>query len=267
MEKWLSVVSQHRRIAVPVAAVVVLLALTGGVAAATGALTDSTSPTATPGASTSTTPSRSMIPGFPAAGGADNIVQVINHTDRAFKSGGRDKVSQINGPNVGPKNQAFAFSSCTNCSTVAIALQIVLRNANANNVQPQNAAVAVNYQCTGCVTCAIAIQDVIPVADPTQIPVEVRQQATHIDAELRDLQASATGAGYAFTCPGITDYANAVVLGQLQTLAGAIDVKRDVQTAPTTPGASPMASPSPTVSGSPTESATATPQPSSTTTP
>jgi putative peptide zinc metalloprotease protein len=265
MEKWLSLVSQHRRIALSLAAVVVLLALSGGVAAATGALTDSTSPTSTPVAGSSPSPSGTQLPGFPAAGGANNIVNVVNHNDSFFKSDGRTSLAKIPGPNVGPKNEAFAYSSCTNCNTLAVALQIAVRDANAPNVQPQNAAVAVNFQCTGCQTGAIAIQDVIPVADPTNIPNNIRQQALQIDAEFRDLRATLARGNYSLG--QAIGYVDTVIIPQFQSLAGQLDVKRDVENAPTTPGASPMASPSATVSGSPTESSSATPQPSSTTSP
>ena len=264
MDKWLALVGKHRRIAYPVAALIALVVISGGVAAATGTITGTTTPTPTPNAA-GTVSASSQLQGLPAAGGAHNIVHVVNQRDGFFKSDGKTDVAEIPGPNVGPVNEAYAYSSCVHCNTLAVALQIVVRDANAPNVQPQNAAAAINFQCQGCQTGAIAIQDVIPVADPTNIPNNIRQQANQIDAEFRQLRAALDRGDYSLG--QAIGYVDAVILPQFQALAGQLDVKRDVQDAPTTPGASPMAptSPTPTVSGSPTESPT--PQPTASPTP
>ena len=264
MDKWLGYIGKHRRIAYPLVALVVLIVVSGGVAAATGTLTATVTPTPTPTPATNSSASgSSQLQAAPAAGGGHNIVRVINHQDSFFKSDGRTEVAQIPGPNVGPVNEAYAYSSCIHCNTLAVALQIVVRDANAPNVQPQNAAAAVNFQCQGCQTGAIAIQDVIPVADPTHIPDNVRQQSNQIDAEFRQLRAALDRGDYSLG--QAIGYVDTVILPQFQALAGQLDVKRDVQDAATTPGASPMAptSPTPTVSGSPVESPTpqATPSP------
>lgn len=257
MDKWLGYVGKHRRIAYPLAGLILLIGLSGGVAAATGTLSAAT-PAASPDASGAPTTSGQTAT-LPAAGGAHNIVRVINHQDTFFKSDGRSEVNEVPGDNVGPVNEAYAYSSCTNCKTLAVALQIIVRDANAHNVQPQNAAVAVNFQCNGCQTGAIAIQDVIPVADPTHVPNSVQQQSNQIDAEFRQLRAALDRGDYSLG--QAIGYVDTVILPQFQALAGQLDVKRDVQDAPTTPGASPMAptSPTPTVSGSPAESPTPTP--------
>jgi len=245
MEKVLTSLLKRGIVPYIVAAVVVLAGLSG-TAAATGTL--SSDSTTTPAGSGST----NQLAGYPAAGGANNIVQVINHSDGQ---------SRMNG--------AFAYSSCVNCRSVAVAVQIDLIGPGARNIQPQNLALAVNYLCPGCATGAFAIQDVIQVADPTQIPGDVRAQVPAINAQIRDFSAKYS------TDPSITlenakAFAEAID-AQLRALVGSVvDLKQDVQTDPTTPGASPLAStpgspesPSasatPTVSGAPTESPQPTP--------
>lgn len=267
MDKWLGYIGQHRRIAYPLVGLIVLIGLSGGVAAATGTLSGAAGPsaTATPAATAASAVADAQQVSFPAAGGAHNIVQVINQQDTSFKSDGRIEVKEIPGDNVGPVNEAYAYSSCTNCKTLAVALQIIVRNANAHNVQPQNAAVAVNFQCHSCQTGAIAIQDVIPVADPDHIPSGIRKQANLINAEFRQLRKALADGNYGLG--QAIGYVDAVIIPQFQALAGQLTVKRDLEDAPSTPGAAPQApaSPSPTVSGSPTESPT--PQPSPTASP
>jgi len=266
MEQLLTSLLKRGIIPYVVAAVVVLAGLSGA-AAATG--TFSSDSTATPAGSGSTTSSiGNQLAGYPAAGGANNLVQVINHSDDAFKMEGRVQVNRIPGPNVGPKNEAFAFSSCVNCKTLAVALQIDVRSADARNVQPLNMGVGVNYRCKNCMTYALGVQDVIPVADPTQIPNDVRVTAHAMDAELRDFRAAIANGNYTFEAA--IDHLYTVIIPEFEKLAGKLDIKRDLQTDPTTPGASPMASapaspesPSasatPTVSGAPTESPQPTP--------
>ena len=268
MEQLLTSLLKRGIIPYVVAAVVVLAGLSGA-AAATG--TFSSDSTATPAGSGSTTSSiGNQLAGYPAAGGANNIVQVINHSDDAFKMEGRVQVNRIPGPNVGPKNEALAFSSCVNCKTLSVALQIDVRSADARNVQPSNLVIAMNYRCTNCMTYAFSIQDVIPVADPTQIPSDVRQQVPIINEELRDYRAK-FNSNPSITLDDVNHFVYDDILPQVRNLEGSIvDIKQDLQTDPTTPGASPMASapaspesPSasatPTVSGAPTESPQPTP--------
>jgi hypothetical protein len=242
-------------------AAVLLLGGVSGVLAETGALsgTATTTPTPTPSASDSSA-ATSQVAGYPAAGGGDNIVQVVNHSDSQFRMNGRIQLNQIPGPNVGPKNEALAFSSCTGCETMAVALQIDLMSPSARNVQPFNLAQTKNYRCTGCEGFSWALQYVITVDDPTQVPSDVRELIRQMDATLRDIK---TGN---YTVSQAIQKVEAVI-AQFKELAGDLDDQRDLSTDPTTPGASPLpdsASPSasPTVSAAPTESPTPSAQPS-----
>ena len=57
---------------------------------------------------------------------------------------------------VEPGNAAVAIASCTNCQTVAIAVQIVFFIGSPTVFAPENAAVAVNAGCSFCDTLATA---------------------------------------------------------------------------------------------------------------
>ncbi|KAE8765012.1 hypothetical protein [Georgenia thermotolerans] len=65
-------------------------------------------------------------------------------------------------------NEAYALASCTDCTTVAVAFQVVLVVGQADVVVPQNLSAAVNYSCVECVTYALATQLVITLDGPVQ---------------------------------------------------------------------------------------------------
>jgi putative peptide zinc metalloprotease protein len=120
-----------------------------------------------------------------AAGGAKNIIRLTNRVDNRLRVKGNVQLNRIPGPTVAPGNISIAYSSCTDCQTLTMALQINLYERGAANVSPQNAAVALNYACTRCVTAAWAAQYTIPVDDPTQVPAEVSNLIKAMDSELR----------------------------------------------------------------------------------
>jgi putative peptide zinc metalloprotease protein len=78
-------------------------------------------------------------------------------------------VTVTDGSPVTNANQAFAFASCTACTTVAVAFQVVLVIGQADVVAPVNTAVAGNADCISCVTTALAVQLVVTLQElPTQ---------------------------------------------------------------------------------------------------
>jgi hypothetical protein len=119
----------------------------------------------------------------------NNIVIVQNTTDGKYMGQGRAALELIDGPDVTPGNLAYAESSCVNCDTVAVALQLVLYKRGATNVAPENLAIALNNQCTGCVTVARAVQYVIPVDDPARAGREVWKKINSLNGRLEALQS------------------------------------------------------------------------------
>jgi hypothetical protein len=237
------------------AAIAIMGAL--GVAAETGTLTASPSPAPTPTAST-VAASATTLPA--ANAGGKNVVQVVNRTDGAFRVDGKVQLNRIPATNAGPVNLALAYSQCRDCQTLALALQINLISTHTHSVQPQNGATAVNVQCDGCLTVARAIQYNISVDDPTNVPPSVNQLIARMKAELATIKTSSTSVANA------ESRFNAVI-SQFRDLAAYFKDARDQQTAPTTPGASPIPASSPQSTPSPSPSATVTPQPTPTTSP
>jgi putative peptide zinc metalloprotease protein len=232
-----------------IAGVAGVLALAGvvGVAAETGTLstlTGGASPSASPQAA-STTATDSAVPD--ANAGGKNVVQVVNHTDGRFAVDGRVQLNRIPAPNAGPANLAMAYSQCTNCQTLALALQINLISTSASNVQPQNAATAVNVLCNGCVTVAHAVQYNISVDDPNNVPPSVNQLVARMRAELAQIKTSSTS---------ITEAESRfnAVIAQFNDLAAYLKDARQQETAANTPGATPLPSSQPSASESPTSS-------------
>jgi hypothetical protein len=227
-----------------------------GVGAETGTLTGgSTAASPSPSAQATTSTAASALPA--ANAGGKNVVQVVNRTDGRLAVDGRVQLNRIPAPNAGPANLALAYSQCTNCQTLAVALQINLISTHATNVQPQNAATAVNVLCTGCVTVARAIQYNISVDDPTSVPPEVNKMVAAMKAEMARVKTSSTSLSDA-------EAGFNAIIAQFRDLAIYLKDSRQQETQANTPGATPMPSASASASPSAEASPTTTSQPNTT---
>ena len=154
-------------------------------------------------------------------GGANTMVLLHNQVNGGLTARGNVQVNQIPGPSVGPVNCAYATSTCLDCQTLAVALQINLISRTATFIMPRNVARAQNIGCQACRTAALALQYVRQVDDPTSMPPEFVGLVQRMNDELRVLQ----------TDPGLTlDQAVAqidAVLAQFQDLATSVDDQRD----------------------------------------
>ena len=100
----------------------------------------------------------------PAEG--DNQALAIGTTDGAVRYDVTFALVWVEGDTAVNRNEAFALASCTGCTTVAVAFQVVLLVGSVDVVVPQNAAVAVNYACVECITQALATQLVVSLDGP-----------------------------------------------------------------------------------------------------
>jgi hypothetical protein len=171
-----------------------MLLIGGGVATASDDVSTEAAPETTPTATPASTLAPTNVqpdlnPGVIMqeflTGGPRNQVYLQNKQDGRFLSRSAISLHHSNTPNVQPMNVAIAESTCTDCVTMAIALQVFLYKSGAPSVIPQNISISMNVGCTRCVTIARAFQYVIPVADPTQVPDEVRALMRDMEAELR----------------------------------------------------------------------------------
>jgi putative peptide zinc metalloprotease protein len=94
----------------------------------------------------------------------DNQGLAVNTTDRSVLYDVAIAMVWVTGEDpVLNTNEAYAFASCVDCVTVAVAFQVVMIVGQADVVVPQNLAAAVNYECFDCITAAIASQLVVTV--------------------------------------------------------------------------------------------------------
>lgn len=242
--------------------------------AATGAAPSATAPTTDPAAGTAAAAPATARGGedievgdAAEGGGPRNIVKVQNKTDNRLRVRGKIQVGHIPGDTATPENGAFAYASCTDCATFAIALQIALISRTASTIAPQNAAIAVNVECTNCRTVARAVQYVVQVDDPTQTPESVKALVNELQRELQEAQEKDA------TVEQTEARVNAVIT-QFKDLGQSLYSQRDERTDRGQPGATvppdavvltptptgtPMTPQPTTGSATPAASATATP--------
>ena len=90
---------------------------------------------------------------------------------------------------VDNRNEAYALASCTDCTTVAVAFQVVLVIGQSDAVAPVNVAVAANGGCVRCTTTALARQLLVTLREAPS--AELRAQIEAAMARLDGLHGSA----------------------------------------------------------------------------
>jgi putative peptide zinc metalloprotease protein len=94
----------------------------------------------------------------------DNQAQAVNTTDHSASYDVAIAMVWVTGEDpVLSTNEAYAFASCFDCVTVAVAFQVVVIVGSADVIVPQNLSAAVNYNCFECITAAVASQLVVTV--------------------------------------------------------------------------------------------------------
>jgi putative peptide zinc metalloprotease protein len=97
-------------------------------------------------------------PASASAQGGDNNAIAINTKDGSTVFKLSFAIRHVMSDVVDQSNAAVAYASCTDCTTVAIAIEIVLVEGSPSTVTPTNIAFAYNDQCSLCVTVADALQ-------------------------------------------------------------------------------------------------------------
>jgi putative peptide zinc metalloprotease protein len=132
------------------------------------------------------------IPAFAQAdedsGGGDNTAVAINKKDGATVVKTAFSVRHVMNGIVDQRNAAVAFATCTDCTTAAIAVQIVLVERPPTVVTPQNVALAINQVCSLCVTVANALQFVKSTDGPAQFDDFGQETLHQIAAELHQIR-------------------------------------------------------------------------------
>src|SRR5919198_2620937 len=82
----------------------------------------------------------------------DNAAVAVNTKDHNTASDIAFNLARVLNGDVDQTNAAVAYASCTDCRTVALAIQVVLVMGEVESVTPQNIAIAINENCTACET-------------------------------------------------------------------------------------------------------------------
>ena len=90
--------------------------------------------------------------------GGTNLALAVNTKDDSSVVKFAFEVRRVMNGIVDQTNAAVAAASCEDCTTIAIAIQVVLVVNDADVVTPTNLALALNVECTSCVTLASAYQ-------------------------------------------------------------------------------------------------------------
>jgi putative peptide zinc metalloprotease protein len=122
-----------------------------------------------------------------AASAQDTAAVAVNTKDGSSIFKLAFAIKRAAGDVVDNANAAAAISSCTECRTVAISIQIVLVTGDPEVVTPENIALAYNIECTSCETFASAYQYVLGTDGNVRFTPEGRHQIQEIRQELREL--------------------------------------------------------------------------------
>jgi hypothetical protein len=97
------------------------------------------------------------------------------------------QVGSYKGDNLQSANVARAdWTDCTNCRTVAVAVQAVLVKGSPHTASPTNAAIAINENCVSCTTYAFAYQYVVATDDRVVLTRRGRREVATIRDHIYD---------------------------------------------------------------------------------
>lgn len=106
---------------------------------------------------------------------------------------GRARTVQVvyaDGPQVAADNVAVAWSSCVDCGSSSVAVQVVLLGHRTSQVTLANRALALNAACVGCTTSALAVQFVIGGDRRPELTAQARARLAELATALQEDLAS-----------------------------------------------------------------------------
>jgi putative peptide zinc metalloprotease protein len=124
----------------------------------------------------------------------DNQALAVNTTDGTAVYDVAFALVWADGDTVLNKNEAYAFASCSHCTTTAISFQVVAIVGHADIVVPQNLSGALNYDCVSCVTRALAVQLVVTL--PAQPSAAETKELDALWQQIRAFGAHVAGLSY-----------------------------------------------------------------------
>jgi putative peptide zinc metalloprotease protein len=123
-----------------------------------------------------------------AAYAGDNAAIAVNTKDGTTVFKVAFAIRHVMGDVVDQTNGAVAYSSCTDCASVAVAFEIVLVEGDPSTVTPTNVAIAFNENCDTCVAVAEAYQFVLGTGGIVHFDSEGNRILSEIRRELHSLR-------------------------------------------------------------------------------
>ena len=123
-----------------------------------------------------------------AAYAGDNAAISVNTKDGTTVFKVAFAIRHVMSDVVDETNGAVAYSSCTDCASVAIAFEIVLVEGDPSTVTPTNVAIAFNENCDTCVAVAEAYQFVLGTGGLVHFDSEGNKILADIRKELHSLK-------------------------------------------------------------------------------
>jgi putative peptide zinc metalloprotease protein len=199
-------------------------------------------------------------------GGKDNAAVAVNTKDGSSIFKFAFSIAHLMGDVIDTTNAAVAYASCTECKTVAVAIQVVFIESDASTIVPTNVAVAINESCTLCETMASAYQFVVTTGGPVEFTEEGKRRIKAIAKALHDLSKQVED----MTLAEIDAAVDALVAELADILATElVPAHGEDEEDESGPSPSSTASPSPSTATtsppptpSPTDSTTVSPEPS-----
>ncbi len=167
-----------------IAAVTSVVVSLGGWAFAEGGV-----PIVSSSSSDSSTTTSSTAPGS-AGASTDNVAAAVNTTDGKTVYAISLKITQTDADSIDATNAAVAVASCTECQTVAIAMEGVLVIGDPTTFDPTNIALAINSGCSSCQTLASAYQHFVQNDTRVRISGAGRREIAQVRAGLQSLRKS-----------------------------------------------------------------------------
>ena len=120
----------------------------------------------------------------------DNAAVAVNTKDGSSIFKFAFNIHHSMGEVVDNTNAAVAYASCEECTTIAVAIQVILVMGDPEVVTPTNLALALNYECTLCYTMASAYQFVLSTDGPVHFTAEGNRTIAELRNQLRELLKS-----------------------------------------------------------------------------
>jgi hypothetical protein len=136
-------------------------------------------------------------------------------------------VVYADGPQVAADNVAVAWSSCVDCGSSSVAVQVVLVGRRTSDVAVVNRALALNAACEGCTTSALAVQFVIAGDRRPELTAQARAHLAELATALQeDLASPWPGRRRATTSDATRSLPAGAASPEERAVAGAADALR-----------------------------------------